>query len=330
MSQWEIIFWFVVMALGLAGSAVYSGLETGAYSLNRVRLEVLSHQKDKAACLLERLVTKPTSLLSTLLIGNNLTNYMGTAGLTVLLERHWQMEDWQIIVTNMLIVAPLLFIFGETLPKDLFSAYSDKLMYRLVGFLSASRFLFTVTGLVPLIGIFHSVMSRLFGFEPQSVLHPRRQVELLVKEGVGRGLLSDEQSAIIERVLSLAGRTVADEMIPWSKVQKVHPDDSPKLLWDYARQSDRSRFPVVDETGQAVGMVSLYKALRYEESSCPAISELVEPVTTIDAMTPLRDGLSNLQAQGAALAVVVRNSIPVGVVTAKDLVEPVTGELTNL
>jgi len=318
------------MALGLAGSALYSGLETGVYSLNRVRLEVLSHQKDKAASLLDRLVTRPTSLLSTLLIGNNLTNYMGTAGLTVLLERHWQMQDWQIIVTNMLIVAPILFVFGETLPKDLFSAYSDKLMYRLVRILDVSRIVFTVTGLVPLIGIFHSLMSRLFGIEPQRVPHPRRQVELLFKEGVGRGLLSDEQSAIIERVLSLAGRTVADEMVPWSKVNKIHPQDSPKVLWDYARNTERSRFPVVDITGKVLGVVSLYKALRYEESACPPISELIEPVTTIDASTPLRDGLSNLQTQGAALAVVTRNKIPVGVVTAKDLVEPVTGELTHL
>ena len=84
MSGLEILFWSVMMALGLAGSAIYSGLETGAYSLNRVRLQVLSHKNNKAARLLERLVTRPVLLLSTLLIGNNLTNYMGTAGLTVL------------------------------------------------------------------------------------------------------------------------------------------------------------------------------------------------------------------------------------------------------
>src|SRR5690606_32443968 len=100
--------WMVIMCLGLMGSALYSGLETGSYSLNRVRLQVLRHQGWRSARTLDRLLHNPVTLLSTLLIGNNIMNYMGTAGLAVLLEDAGYSE-WQTVALNCLIVTPLLF-----------------------------------------------------------------------------------------------------------------------------------------------------------------------------------------------------------------------------
>ncbi len=63
------------------------------------------------------------------------------------------------------------------------------------------RWLFTWMGLVPLINLATSVvMHQLGGNSHARPFHPRRQVEVLVKEGVGYGLLSDDQSAMVVRV----------------------------------------------------------------------------------------------------------------------------------
>ncbi|MCC7146550.1 MAG: DUF21 domain-containing protein [Phycisphaeraceae bacterium] len=325
------VYWlsWAMVVVGFTGSAIYSGVETGIYSINRVRLELLAEQGRRSAWRLKHLLARPTSVLSTLLIGNNLANYVGTAGVTLLLEQ-MGLRDWQVIIANILIVTPLLFVFGETLPKDLFAAHSDVLTYRMSWLLEGSRRVFRVMGLLPLVEL---ISLRLTGsIHPQAMrtLHPRRQVEMLVREGVGRGLLSDEQSAIIERVMALSERTVDQEAVPWERVVKVNIDDPPSSLWALADQTSLSRFPVVDDEGIVLGIVSLYDALQHEQDQCPSIGTLMKPAPAIEAGTLLRLALDRFQREKLALAIVVGEQYaPRGLVTVKDLIEPIIGDLAS-
>jgi CBS domain containing-hemolysin-like protein len=304
-----------------------SGLESGSYSLNRVRLHLLEHHGQRSARTLRRLLDKHTHLLATLLIANNIANYTSSAAMTVLIEA-WGLSDWQVIGLNVLIVTPLLFIFCETLPKDLFVAHADGLMYRFAPVLLWMQRLFTVVGLQPLItGIGQLVMQAMKIQTNVLTFHPRRQVGTLVREGVGYGLLSDEQSALAERVLALAGRRVGDEMVPWSQVISVKLDDSPASLWTLADRTSVSRFPVLDGGGKVVGVLSLYDALLLTPETCPPIRALMKPVKSMPVRTASRAALQQMQADHLPLAIVTDRDKPVGIVTIKDLVEPVTGEL---
>lgn len=329
MTTGEIFFWLAVMLAGFVGSAVYSGMETGAYTLNPVRLHILADRGQRGAVALRKLVDRPATLLSTLLIGNNVSNYLGTAGLAVLLEA-MAFSDWQSIILNTLIVTPLLFVFGETLPKDMMASHSDRLMPPLTPLLTGSRWLFTLTGLVPAVGLFSSTVLRLMG-EPggDAAFPPRKRVEMLVREGVGHGILSDEQSAIVDRVLRLGGRTVRQEMVAWADVLAVRESDPPSRLWELADRSSRSRFPVTDAAGKVAGMIDVFDALLHEPSDCPPIRELMTPAHTIKADLPLREALQRFQKNRLAIAVVVEGKKPVGLVTVKDLVEPITGSLNS-
>lgn len=323
----QTFLWWCLLLVGVAASALCSGLETGTYSLNRVRLHLLEHRGQRSARIMRRLLDRHTHLLATLLIANNIANYAGSAAMTVLIE-DWGLEDWQIIVLNVLIVTPVLFIFGETLPKDLFVAHADTLMYRFSGLLLWMQRVLTAIGLQPLVtGIGHGAMRALRMQPHVLTFHPRRQVGTLVREGVGYGLLSDEQSALAERVLGLAGRRVEDEMVPWAQVIKVKLDDPPEVLWRLADRTSVSRFPVLDGGGKVVGVVSLYDALRHKVGACPPVSELLKPVRSIDRRVPSRNVLQQMQVDHVPLAIVVDRSRPIGIVTIKDLVEPVTGEL---
>ena len=329
MTTGETLFWVGVMLAGFAGSALYSGMETGAYTLNRVRLQVLADRGQRAAVALRRLVDKPATLLATLLIGNNVANYLGTAGLAVILES-MALSDWQSILLNTLIVTPLLFVFGETLPKDTMAAHSDRLMPPLTPILTGSRWLFTFTGVVPLVRLFSAGVLKLLG-QPggDRAFPPRKRVEMLVREGVGHGILSDEQSAIVDRVLRLGGRTVRQEMVAWTEVLSVTVSDPPSCLWELADRSSRSRYPVTDERGQVVGVVDVFDALLHEPGTCPPIRELMNEPHTLSPDTPLRRALQRLQTEGIPIAVVTDADRPVGVVTVKDLVEPITGDLSS-
>jgi putative hemolysin len=320
--------------VGIMMSGLFSGLETGVYSLNRVRLHLLTHQENTRAKLLTRLRVRPNALLTTLLIGTNVATNIATHATADLLHR-MHFSDLQVIILGVCIITPMLFVFAETLPKDLFSAHADKWVYPFARLILMVRAVCAVILVLPAIEAISWCVMRMLGTHKRAdasqAFTPRRQVEVLVKEGVGHGLLSDEQSAMVERVLQLGQRTVGQEMTPWSQTTTVDRNTGIDVLWQLADKSSLSRFPVVeavDGVTNVVGVVNVLDALRHGRDTCPPISELMRSTLELPPSTPLRPALRTLQNEHAAMAVVVSDAgRPIGVVTIKDLVEPLTGDL---
>ena len=124
----SIITPIVIAVLGIVASAIFSGLETGLYVVDRVRLAVRAGRGDRNAVRLEAEVEEPERLLSALLIANNAANYAGSLGIAAILSM-FVVSEWTIVGLNTLLVVPLLFVFGETIPKDLFLPQSPHQLY---------------------------------------------------------------------------------------------------------------------------------------------------------------------------------------------------------
>jgi CBS domain containing-hemolysin-like protein len=329
MPESDVVFWAVVMLLGFLGSALFSGMETGAYRLNRVRLYVYASQGRSSAKSLERIVAKPSSLIGTLLIGNNLCNYAGTAGLGVILAS-MAMPVWQAVLINTFLVTLILFIFGETLPKDLFAAHADRLMYPLAKLLVFLKTLFTWTGVLPIVVAISEVAIRIVGKAEGGALTPRKRVEQMVREGAGVGLISSEQTELAQRALALSKRRVLAECTPWSRVVKVFETTERKALCRLVEETPRSRMPVVNGKGKIVGVVDMIDALLTDQSETAPVQTAMQPAVYLPASTTVREALAQMQREHIGLAIVRRpDGKPAGVVTMKDLVEPLTGEITN-
>jgi len=329
MSDAALIFWATLMLMGFVGSALFSGMETGAYRLNRVRLYVQSSQGRSAARSLERVVSKPSSLIGTLLIGNNLCNYAGTAGLSVILAA-MDLPVWEAVLINTVLVTLILFVFGETLPKDLFAAHADRLMYPLAKLLIALRTLFMWTGLLPVVVALSALAIRLVGKAEGGALTPRKRVAQMVDEGAGVGLISSEQTAIAQRALALYSRRILAECTPWAQVVTVRDDAGHDALRRLARRTPRSSLPVVDARGRVVGVVDVIDALLVNPNKPAPVRAAMDKPVTLTGTTTVRQALSRLQQDHIGLAIVTQEGgRPAGVVTVKDLVEPITGEIAH-
>jgi len=107
MAWWTDPMWIALAAIGLGGSAVFSGLEIGLYTLNRVKLAVAAERGDRRAVRLQRELAQPERLLAALLIGNNMVNYLGTVAIAALLDRAG-LGPVESVVVNTAVVVPLL------------------------------------------------------------------------------------------------------------------------------------------------------------------------------------------------------------------------------
>lgn len=319
-----IIAYTLLGITGLLLSALFSGMETGVYSLNRVRLLVRASRGDKQAIRLQGEFADSNRLLSTLLVGNNIANYMGTFGVVGILTEIGY-GPTQVVVINTAILIPLLFVFGETLPKDLFRTHCDRWSYTLSAWLVATRRILNWIGLVPIVKGFSVIVTKLFGGNAQLPLTERQRISNLMKEGLGSGVLSESQTALADRALSLGNRTVADEMIPWEEVASISVDAN-EAERKSQQETKYTRLPVKDSSGLVVGTLSILDMLLAEEK---VPGELMTDVMLLGPTTTVRIALRTMRSQHQNLAVVVDPSSerPIGLVTLKNLVEPFTGKL---
>jgi len=321
----DIIFYLVLSGIGLMLSALFSGAETGLYTINRVRLTIRANRGDERARRLRALIDRPGVMLTTILIGNNIANYIGSYGLAAILETTG-LSTVKMILVNVAILTPMLFIFGEILPKDFFRVHTDTWSYTVSRMLIICRDLFYYSGLTPLVQAFGHAMSRMLGGPSEGPLSGRQRVIQLLQEGVGAGVLSEAQTTMVNRSLSLRSMTVGDEMVPWSRVMRLHVESSRDERDAIMRRRNFSRLPLVDDSGKVVGVLRLIDALLQPDATT---RELMEPVAEFPSTTPIRAALSTMRHDRRAMAVIVhpRTNRTLGIVTLKDLVEPLTGEL---
>ena len=108
------------IALCLLVSFIFSGIETGILSVNRVRLAHRAKQRDAAALKLERLLAHPDRLLITVLVVTNLANIfalvLGTLELVAVLGKRGYLAAFALYL-------PLYLLGLELLPKSLFRRF---------------------------------------------------------------------------------------------------------------------------------------------------------------------------------------------------------------
>ena len=320
----SIVVSIVVATIGVIGSAIFSGLETGLYVLNRVRLAVRAGHGDRSAARLESELERPDRLLATLLIANNAANYAGSLGVAAILNS-FELSATGVVVLNTALVVPILLVFGETLPKDLFRTRADDWIPRFVGPLRGARRLLTVIGLVPLLSLVDRLVQRLVGGDPGDRLGPRARMAWFIRESAASGSLSPAQLDLADRALSMRHLAVTSEMTPWRQVVSVREDDlrsgDPRTI---ARRTMRSRLPVVDVSGRVLGVVGVQDIL-LGTSPEEAIDD---SIPRLAAGTPVFVALETLRQARRPMGIIEDAAgLPIGIVTLKDLVEPLLGDL---
>lgn len=320
--------WTLGLVAAITWSALCSGTEIGCYSLNRVRLDArASDPRNTAARLLYRELQHPDRNLVTLLVSNNIANYaiaLCATGACLAMGLSAQTTG----LVSAAVLTPLTLIFGEALPKEVFRANADRLVYAMARPLNWSRIILTAVGVHPLVSAVARLAERLGNLRPDSFSDARQRVAMLFRESVGTGVVSSAQAQLADRALAFGRVSVADEMTPWSLVRTLSVDADHAAAVRVASLSRHARLPVVDPVGRVIGVLRTIDVFLHP-GAAPRSMLIAAP--RVRAHTTARDALLMLRESEAGLAIVEDdNAKPLGIVTAKDLIEPLTGELPDL
>lgn len=317
----------VVLALAL--SALSSGAETGTYCLDRVRLRVACDQRDPAARRVEQLVRRPEDMVIATLVGTNVADYVATACATALLLRVAVPAEYVEFYTTALIT-PLVLVFGGIVPKDWFRRESNRLLALLSWPLLIGMRAVQTTGAIWLLRSLTRVLIRCVDptrAASDSELLPRARTVHLLREGAVRGGLTSFQRDLIERVLNLSGVRVSDVMIRRQRAIIVPQDIARDDFLRIARMAHFSRIPLHwGDPRRVVGIVNVYDVLTDRETK-PIAAYARTPLTLAEGVS-VSTALVQLQRARETMAIVQdRAGNAVGLLTLKDLVEEIVGDL---
>ena len=315
-----LIGWAALLA-GMTLSFLYSGLETGTYTVNKIRLELRADSGSRVARRLHGLLRDPGKPLLVVLIGNNLANYLASAGMVALVAGEW---------TAVVVLTPLVLIFCELLPKNLFLRHGETLTYALSWFLKLSAWLFTITGVVAMSRLLVWAVLRIAGRgaeDRNAPLSPGGRIGAILSEGRASGAITDTQTTIARRVVNVSRAKVADVMVPLSKAVLVDRDAGTEAVRALLAAHGHPRLGVYEgDRRNIVGVLNAYDVLLDETGAPPATH--VADALSIRAEAGIIASLVAMRTGRRGIAIVTgADGRPAGLVTAKDLVEEIVGEL---
>jgi Mg2+/Co2+ transporter CorB len=321
---------FGILAALIILSGFFSGSETGMMSLNRYRLRHRAKSGHRGARRASKLLEEPDSLISTILIGNNLVNNLAAAIATILAIRMY--GDNAVVPASILLTLVFL-IFAEIIPKTIAAYKSETVAYTVSHvLLPLKSLLFPVIWLVS--HVTHFVL-RLTRIEKNDGSEHIGLEELRTIVGEAGHLIPKHHKGMLMNILDLEQITVDDIMIPRNEVFGIDIDANTDTIIRKLRDAEFTRIPVYqNDIDNIVGLLHQRDIINSVDEQGrvqrDALLQAIRDPYFIPEGTPLNTQLFNFQKQKRRLGIVVDEyGVMQGIVTLEDLLEEIVGEFTS-
>lgn len=320
----------IIILTTLVLSAFFSGFEIAYVSSNKVHLEILKKQEDVIANVLTKLTRKPSKLLATMLVGNNvaLVVYGFEMGkvMTALLPNFFQNVLWHTIISTLIIL-----ITAEFMPKVFFQIYANQLLKLFA--IPAYFFYFLFYPLSSLVMWISDFVLRVF-FKTKGDYVPLSftKVELVdyiseQLENVPKKEEMDSEVQMFQNALEFSGVKAREIMIPRTEIVAVELNESIENLIATFVSSGFSKILIYNENiDDILGYVHSFDMFKKPKN----IKEVLIPIVNIPETIQINEVLNILTRKRKSMAVVLDEyGGTSGIVTLEDIVEELFGEIED-
>ena len=327
----SVATYFVLLFILLLLSAFFSSAETAFLSLDRVRLEHRLREGMPGAHLVSTLLERPHSLLSAILLGNNLVN-TGAAAVGTVIAAELITGGGGVLAATITITL-LLVLFGEVTPKTM--ALSHAFAFARLYAVPLRLWATLNRPIIAMLDALTRLLIRLFGGEHLTGGPALSAAELrtAIRVGAEAGALETEASERMLGALTLEQRQVQEIMVSRMDMVAV-PQDQP-LLEVAAQLSEVGfqRLPVYAASPEEVTgyvHVSDLNAAHLEGLADRTAGDIMRPAIFQSEHAPIANVLDLMRNHGAHLVMLVDEfGVTSGLVTLKDIMEEVVGRIRS-
>jgi CBS domain containing-hemolysin-like protein len=319
----------------LLGSAFFSGSETALFSLSRLDLQKLRKDRNRHSETLHELLDQPRRLIISILSGNELVNIAAAANMTGILVTLYG-EDragW----INLLVMVPLLLLFGEVTPKTI--AVSNPLR------VSTAIVAYPMSGWVRIVAPLRWVIRSVADRVTTLIVGEERQAEnilqvdefrSLVEEVAKGGELNATERALIYNLLEAGDTEIVEIMTPRTRTAFLNADNPLPELIETFKAIRHPRVPLFRvHRDNLVGFLHAEDVLRLvlsdEDFSQLTVDDIMRPPVVAPPTKKVDEMFDFFQKKNARAAAVLNEFGGVeGFITLRDVLNFIFGQTSGI
>ena len=304
-------------------SGYFSATETAFSSLNRIRVKNLAEKGDKKAKLVLDLLENFDSLLSTILIGNNIVNIACASVATLLFVKLLGEEQGPSVAT--IVITIVVLIFGEVTPKSIAKENPEKFAMFAAPFLNVLMIILTPFNFLFI--QWKKLVSRIFHTETE---HSITEEELLtiVEEAEQEGRIDEQESSLIRSAIEFSEQEAIDILTPRIDIVGVSYDATKEEIAQVFEETNYSRLPVYKESIDHIIGILYQKDFYNLDDEETSFEHIIRPAMFITESKKIGELLQELQQKKSHIAIVLDEyGGTTGIVTLEDILEELVGEI---
>ncbi|PLX20013.1 MAG: hypothetical protein C0601_00370 [Candidatus Muiribacterium halophilum] len=327
MVMWIILFMFLVCVQGF-----FSGIEVGLISIDRIKLKELVARKNKSAIFISKILDNIENILTVSLIGVNLSVIAGSIistneFLPYFIGRFGAF--WGKVIMSGCILTPIVVIFAEILPKEIYRQKALRLVLRSTFLIRVARFIFYI----PAVIVKNMISVFLPKKQKESFFLNKEELEQIINISNKSGVLTPGEKEMMEGIFDLSTTQVKEIMTQRVNVVAVAEDSEIDELMTLAQEHGHSRFPVYGESIDDIKGFVFILDIIYEgahEKNDHKLSDYIRNINFVPETKKVDKLFREMKMSQEQIRMVIDEYGQVsGLISLEDIIEEIVGEIND-
>ena len=323
----------LILVILILLSGFFSAAEAALSAYRSNYLEKLDEEKHpKTYAVLKRWLKDPNSMLTGIVIGNNIVNILASSIATVVIVDYFGNKGSSVALATA-IMTILILIFGEISPKLMARNNSSKIAE------SVSVIIYVIsiilTPIVACLIFISRLVGRILGVNMTSpqLMITEEDIISFVNVGNAEGIIEEDEKEMIHSIVTLGETNAKEVMTPRTSMLAFEGTKTINEVWDEILENGFSRIPVYNETiDDIIGILyvkDLMEHIKNGDLNSP-ISEFVRTPYYVPETKSIIEILKEFRTLKVHIAMVLDEyGGVVGLVTIEDLIEEIVGEIRD-
>ncbi len=306
-------------------SAFFSAAEAALLSIGVDRARQLIEEGGTKGKAMAFMILRPSELLTTILIGNNVANILAGAITSNIASR---LTGSSIVGIALGMTTIITILFGELIPKTFARNHAERFAVIVIRSLQVLFYI-----LYPVVKSVVWFINTILGdsAEVTGRMVTKDDIEFMISKAEKERTMDSKQIDLLSSILEFPMIKVKDIMISRVRVNYGQVSWNFNEMMNYARETGNSRYPVCDgELESIVGFLHV-KDLAFvtdEEKKKFQLSKLLKPPFFVYEHMKIQSVFDHMNRKKVHLALVKdENGTVVGIVTLEDIIEEIFGEI---
>lgn len=304
-------------------SGYFSATETAFSSVNKIRLKNMAADGDKKAKRALDLANDFDTILSTILVGNNIVNIGATSLATVIFIEYYGSIGPTL---STIVMTVIVLIFGEISPKSMakeapesFCMFSAPILKFFMTILAPVNFIFS---------LWKKLLSMVIKVDEDRKM-TQDELMVLVDEVTQDGSIDEDEGKLLRSAIEFTERCAEDILTPRIDLEAVPSDATKEEVAVVFQESRFSRLLVYEDSiDDIIGVIHQKDFYTEKGITGKKLSEVMTEPVFVPKSIKISDLLKYLQRNKSHIAVVSDDyGGTLGIVTMEDILEELVGEI---